>query len=190
MKIGVDFDDVLSQTMQAIADFHNENYGTHLTFEDMTSTNFEEIWGGTREEAVKKIHDFHFSPYGLNTPSIEGAREVLEKLKKNNELFVITARNDETRKISGEWVEKNFPGIFSGIYFTNQFANKAITTKHKVCDNLNIDIFIDDNFKYASDCVKPNRKVFLFNYPWNQSEALPEGITRINSWKELGEFLL
>ena len=188
MKIGVDLDDTLSQTMSAIVNFHNNTYGTNLVLEKLKDGASYKSWGGTLEDDIKKIHDFHLSPYGLDLPTVKGAYEVLKKLKKNNELYIITARNDDIRKDTEEWVNKNYPNIFTGIYFTNHFANNsATTTKRKVCDDLDIDIFIDDNLQYVIDCIKQNRKAYLMDYPWNENGKLPEGVKRIYSWKEIDE---
>ncbi len=191
MKIGIDLDDVLSQTMPALIKFHNDRYGTKLVMEDLKNGASWQTWGGTFADDVKKIHDFHLSPYGQNIPPVKDAKEILEELKKDNELYIITARSDEIREDTEDWLEENFPNTFTKIYFTNHFlGNDTTTTKGKVCNNLGIDVFIDDALPNVLDCVDPKRKVFLINYPWNQTNKLPKGITRVNSWKELGEFLL
>jgi len=186
MKIGVDLDNVLSQSMPALIEFHNKNYGTNQKLEDFKTANFEEAWGGSLEQAIQKIDKFH-KTYGFkNLKPIEGAKEVLEKLKKNNELYIITARTDDIKKDTEDWIELYFPNIFSKIYFTNQFSmgNKSIPKK-KVCDDLGIDVFIEDNITNVLECTSPNRKVYLFDYPWNQTNKLPEGVERVHSWKEI-----
>ena len=190
MKIGIDLDDTLSQTMEVLMKFHNDTYGTNLEMKDVTTSDLWKVWNGTLAEAVKKIHDFHISSYGSNLLPLNGAKEILERLKKNNELYIITARNDDIRKDTEEWVEKNFPGIFTKVYFTNHFLqNSTSTTKKKICDDLGIDIFIDDNLPNILDCSESNRKTYLIDYPWNQTDKLPEGAKRVYSWKEIGEFL-
>lgn len=187
MKIGVDLDDTLTKTMAAIVDFHNNKYETTLKTENLKNGATWKTWGGTYEDDVKKIHEFHLSSYGQDIPAIEESKKILEKLKnENNELYIITARSDYIKKDTEEWVEKNFPNIFSKIYFTNQFLNnETSTTKRKICDELGIDIFIEDNISYALDCAKPGRKIFLLDYPWNQTDSLPEGVTRVKSWGDL-----
>lgn len=190
MRIGVDLDDTLSNTRQEILNFYNNKYGANLKLEDIKSYNLWETWGGTRDEAIQKIEDFHKTPYFENIKPIDGAKEVLEKLKKNNELYIITARRNNIEKESKEWIKKYFPNIFSKIYFTNQFSSDEMTeSKKQICDNLDIDIFIEDDINNALECAEPDRKVFLFDYPWNQSDKLPKGITRVHSWEEIGKIL-
>ena len=138
------------------------------------------------KEAVQKVEDFHKTEYFKNIKPIPGAREVLDELKKNNDLYVITARSENIRKDTEEWIEKYYPNIFSKVYLTNHYAlNGTETSKKKVCDSLDVDIFIEDNIKYAEECVGPNRKIYLLDYPWNQSDKLPQNIIRVHSWKEI-----
>ncbi len=187
MKIGVDLDDTLSETRQLILKFHNDTYGTSLEMKDIKSYNFWEVWGGTRAEAIQKIEDFFKTSYFSDIEPKEGAKDVLKKLKKNNELYVITARGDNMKKETEEWVEKYFPRIFSGIYLTNKFSDDGKgTTKEKVCDKLGIDIFIEDDIENVLECARQNsRKIYLFDYPWNQDDKLPKNVIRIHSWKEI-----
>jgi len=187
MKIGVDLDDVLSQSTPALIKFHNNTYGTSLKIKDL-KTYIWETWSETLKEALQKIEDFHKTPYFKNIKPIKGAKEVLEKLKKNNEIYIITARGDDIKKATEKWVENHFPNTFSKIYFTDEFLQEnAEVTKGTVCNSIGIDVFIEDNLEYALECAGPNRKVYLLDYPWNQTDELPEGVKRVYSWKEIGE---
>jgi uncharacterized HAD superfamily protein len=189
MKIGIDLDEVLSQSAKALVEFHNNTYGTTYKIENLDFYVWE-IWSETLKEALQKIDTFHKTKYFKNIKPIEGAKEVLEELKKNNELYIITARSEDIRKETEKWVERYFPNIFSDIYFTNQFSlDGTSTTKKIVCDNLDIDILVEDNLTNAIECTRSKRKIYLLDYPWNQIDKLPEGITRVHSWKEIGELV-
>jgi len=156
--------------------------------EQFHSYYFWEIWGGTKEEAIQKVYDFHKTDYFKNIQPLEDAKIACTELKKNHELFVITSRQNDVIDATREWVDKYFPSIFSGIHFTNHFAqNGTSVTKKEICDNLAIDILIEDNLKFATECVTPKRHVLLFDYPWNQNSDLPKGIIRVYSWKEILE---
>lgn len=186
MKIGVDLDDTLGNFIPALVEFHNNVYGTKIKVEDFKSYRFWETWGGTLEQAVEKVYEFFKTPYFKNIKPVEGAKEVLERLKKNNELFIITARQESIRKETEEWLNKNYPNIFSKIYFTNQYSlGGTETTKKKICDELEMDVLIEDNINYTFECAGPNRKVYLIDRPWNQSAELPQNAKRVYSWKEI-----
>ena len=47
MKIGIDFDEVIADSVSLIVRMHNERYGTNLKKSDITSYKFEEVWGIT-----------------------------------------------------------------------------------------------------------------------------------------------
>ncbi len=188
MRIGVDLDGVLSQTIPAIIEFHNHTYGTNFVLEKFNSHDYWEVWGGTRDEAIDKVYEFYKTDYFRNIKPVPGALEVLNIFKKNNNLVIITARADIIADTTRKWVEKYFPNIFSEIYFANHFAQEGTErTKQEFCDSLDIDILIEDVIKYAAECVAPKRRVLLLDYPWNKVASLPVGIERVYSWKEILE---
>jgi uncharacterized HAD superfamily protein len=190
MKIGIDLDDVLSKTTEGFIEFHNKNYGTNLDVKTKEKYGWWEIIDQPRDVYEKRLIKFNATQYFKNTQPVKGAREILERLKKNNELFVITARGDDVKGDTEKWVKNNFPNIFSEIYFTNQFGQTGTKiSKRMVCDNLDIDVYIDDSLEFALECARQNRKVYLLNYPWNQTDKLPEGVTRVYSWGEIGKFI-
>ncbi len=190
MKIGIDLDDVLSKTTAAFIEFHNKNYGTNLDIKTKEKYGWWEIIDVVMDEYKKRVGEFYTTDYFLNTEPIEGAKNVLGELKKDNELYVITARSDDVKKVTEKWIEENYPNIFTKIYFTNQFGQTGVkTSKAIICNDLNIDVFIEDSINFALECAAPNRKVFLLDYPWNQKDKLPVGVTRVNSWKEIGRLV-
>jgi 5'(3')-deoxyribonucleotidase len=76
--IAVDLDEVLARTTLAIADFHNDTYGTSLTMDDFISYDFTKVWGGTREESIAKWRLFFDSPYFHKVEPVEGSLETLK----------------------------------------------------------------------------------------------------------------
>jgi 5'(3')-deoxyribonucleotidase len=190
MKIGIDLDDVLSESTAALIEFHNNTYGTNYKMSDLKNYVWE-VWSDTLNKSIEKIEKFNRTAYLKNIKPIPRVRKILEKIKKNNELYIITGRADDITKETEEWVKKYYPNIFSKIFFTNQFSLDAISTTKKImCNNLDLDILVEDNLENAIECSAPNRKIYLLDYPWNQTEKLPEGIKRVNSWKEIGENIL
>jgi len=186
MKIGIDLDEVLAELMPELIDFYNESQNTSFKIEEFHFFNLEKVWGGTREEAIKKVHEFYKSPSFDKIKPIIGCKEVLDILKKENELFIITSRPKNLEFSTKQWLEKYFPNTFSGVFFTNQFSlSEEKTTKLEICNSLGIEVFIDDHIDYALECLSSNRKVFLFNKPWNQKFEIPESIQRVSNWNEI-----
>jgi Uncharacterized protein conserved in bacteria len=186
MIIGIDLDDVLTDTLPAVIKYHNEVYKTNLKREEFFSFKYWEVWGGTREEAIQKVYDFHQSPYFAELKPIVGTQEALARLKNGNELYLITSRQEVFAEATKNWIKQYFSGIFSDIFITNFYTKSGVSiTKREICNQIGADILIDDSIEYALECLAPERKIFLFDSPWNQTAELPAGVTRVYSWPEI-----
>jgi len=113
------------------------------------------------------------------------------RLKQYNNLHIITARPEELRSITTEWIEKNFPKIFNGVHFTNQYQyHESVPkrTKGEICKELGIDLYVDDMLLNVEDVSSFGIPALLFDAPWNQGEVKPP-IRRVYSWDEIAEIL-
>ncbi|MEA3356881.1 MAG: hypothetical protein U9Q67_00375 [Patescibacteria group bacterium] len=190
MKIAVDLDDVLADSMTVLIKFHNNTYNTALKKSEFLSTRFWETWGGTRDEAIQKVYDFYKTSYFKDTQPIRNSISVIKKLKENNDLFIITSRQYCIEKETINWVEKYFPGIFTKIFFTNHYSQSGDNRKKSdVCDRLNVDVLIEDSLDYAMECLKADRKIILFKCPWNIDGQIQKGIYPVNGWNEVMEII-
>jgi 5'(3')-deoxyribonucleotidase len=186
MKIGIDLDEVLVDFLPAFIEYHNATYHTSLKRDDFFSYQYYEVFGGTLEETMRKVYDFHQTPYFKNMKPIAGTQEAISLLKEGNELFIITSRQDSVKEITIQWINEYFPNSFNDIILTNNHSFSGdVKTKREYCDLLKIDALIDDQVYYALECLAPNRKIFLLDCPWNQSAELPPGISRVYSWQEI-----
>lgn len=186
MKIAIDIDDVLANFIPSLIEFHNRTYATNFKKEDLTVYHFWEVWGGTREEAIDKTYQFYETPEFINLPLIEGAQEGIARLRQSHDLVAMTARPDILRSKTENWIAKHFPNMFSDIHIANRFSKSGpSTTKAELCEKHAIDMLIDDNLEYARQCATPQRKILLFNNPWNQHQELPHNVHRVYSWEEI-----
>ncbi len=188
MKIGIDLDEVLADFLSALIEYHNATYGTSLVREQFQSYRFWETWDGTREETIQKVYDFHKTPYFRNMKPVIGSQEAVGILKQNNDLFVVTSRQNDIVETTREWIAKHFPDIFSGVFFANHYSqNGSSITKRQICDSVGVDVLIEDSPEYALECLDAKRKVLLLDCPWNRYSELPRGTYRVNSWDEIIE---
>ncbi|KAK0456416.1 hypothetical protein EV421DRAFT_1752347 [Armillaria borealis] len=180
--IAVDLDDVLSQTNHAVAEWHNEVYGTRM---DVSHFYYYYYWKnpfwGTPKQTFHKVKAFYETPKIFEAEPVPGAREGTLSLKEMGfKLIIVTARAPDTADQSWIWVNKHFPGVFDRIICTGQFkdAHKAghevITklSKAQVCADLNAQILIDDSSENALQCataIPVATRVLLFgDYEWNK----------------------
>ena len=164
MRIAVDFDDTIVDTTKKVREYLNRyNLEEFEDIEEKTKFYIKHI-----DDITK---DLELKPY---------AKEVLNELSKNNELYIITARSDYYSKnvklLTKEFIKNNNLPI-KDIYFDCFEEGKAI-----MCDKLNIDLFIDD---YINNCLEvKNRgiKVLLFNSEY-------EGLDNVNSWLDVLKYV-
>jgi len=186
MRIGIDIDEVLADSLSAIINYHNDIYGTELTREQFRSYRFWETWGGTMDEAIQKIYDFHKTPYFANMLPVAGSQAGVQALKDKHDLYIVTSRQNDIIEATKQWVEQYFPNTFTDIHFANHYSQSGSPlTKKTICDAINVDLLIDDSREFAVECLQPDRKVLLYDCPWNQIDGLPEGIKRVYSWPEI-----
>ncbi|KAF9431156.1 hypothetical protein BGZ76_000523 [Entomortierella beljakovae] len=200
--IAVDLDEVLARTSLAIAEFHNDTYGTSLTMQDFISYDYTKIWGGTREESITKWRLFFDSPYFLKVEPVEGSLETLKLLKSRRfSLVIVTARQQFVAELTKKFVDRHFPGIFESIYFANHYLteqeklNFISKPKSIICRDVHAQLLIDDSLEIATEVAKAGIPVLLFDhqgsYKWNKlkdGEKLPDKVTRVKSWKEIQDW--
>lgn len=183
--VAIDVDEVSLDFMNPLLEYHNDKYGTSLKREDFKSFNLWETWGGTRQEAVKKVYDFFNSPYSENIKPIKGSQESINILSKNKDLVIATSRPGYLHSRTIGMLSKYYSGMFKDFYFTYQFDRNNGNRKKNICLEKNVDFIIDDVIDNVLACSSVVKKAFLFDSPWNQINNLPENVGRVHSWKEV-----
>lgn len=186
MLIGVDMDDVLVDFVSAYIKYHNESYNTNITKEEVYTYNLWEVFKEPKATSIKKLDDFYNTDYFKNIRPVIGAIDHVDRLKKNNEIIIITSRPIKIREETERWLNKYLSGKFSRLYFAyNHYIKEGEAgKKSEICTSLGINILIEDSLEYATECALKNIRVMLFDRPWNKSKDL-KNISRVYSWKEV-----
>lgn len=188
--IGFDLDEVLLDFNNAFCSYHNRVYGTNLRRSDLIVFEYEKIINCSKEEVIKRVVDFYTSPEHLNTKPMDGAVEVINKLKDDNTLIIITSKPEMLREETLKWINKYFPNSFKDVFFTNHFYGNGLRrSKGDVCKEVGVDMFIDDNLENLENVLSMGIPALLFDAPWNQY-ASKYPMTRVKSWNEILEILL
>lgn len=192
MKIAVDMDEIIAGFLDAFIIYQNETHNTAFKKSDFFSYEFWRVTGDAKEEDIKKVYNFIDSPYFDNIEPITGAIEALKRIKdQQHSLYIITSRPDDFSHKTKIWLEKYLPNIFEKVIHSNAyFKNKKARKKSEICDELGVDIMIEDNLDYAIECLKPNRKIILFKYPWNEEREHPKEINTVAGWDEALEIII
>lgn len=187
VTIAIDVDDVLANYQAQLNRFHNKTYGTNFKLRDYHSFKLWEIWGGTREEAIMKVHHFHTTQYFRDIKPRIGSLEAVDTLSQNHKLVVVTSRLIEIEQPTKDWIEKYYPSKFTQIYFTNHWAlnNKTYRGKPDLCIDCGANVIIEDSLEYAKECSQLGIKAYLFKRPWNRTNERSDQIIKVRSWTEL-----
>lgn len=195
--IAVDIDDVLAANAAGFAEYSNKKWGTRLTPDDY-SEHWAEIWNVDYEEELRRrdevVKDKLFVSYGF----FNEAKPVLAKLSKKYRLVIATStsRSSDVSDDTGEWIEKEFPGVFSEMYFATIWNDlklhtleKLKMTKADLVEQARAKYFIDDQPKHCFAAAELGVKSILFgDYKWNRSVELPNGVYRVKTWQAIEEF--
>lgn len=190
--IAVDIDDVISASAEGFLTWSNEQLGTNLTIDDYQE-HWGQMWQVDHEEVIRRAHAYYASGHQEKFAPIDDAYDVLRALKERFRLIIITSRRDSGSGLTDAWIKKHYEGIFEDIVFSG-FYN-AITedsfhrTKGDIAKQTGVDFLIDDQLKHAVAAAEVGIPSVLFgNYPWNQADALPEGVVRAHGWKDVLNF--
>lgn len=180
MKIGIDIDDVITDTYTSMTNYIKKY--------DTTGELMEHIEDVMKGDATLPIIEDFFANYMLevirNAQVKENASLVMQRLVENgHELFLITARGEAVKAFKGSesltldyLKENNIP--YSKILFS--CVNKAVP-----CKENHIDLMIDDSIKHCEAVQKEGIKSILFTSMVNTS--LPTTVERVDNWLELEE---
>lgn len=182
----MDIDEVLVGTVSHILQYHNEVYKTNFKFQDIKDYDFWKLWGGTKEEAIKKVYGFYASSHFKELKPFPEAIESINILRKEHELIIVTARQADIKEATYNWINAYFPNSFSAIHFADdyeQIMGKKYKRKSSICEDSGIELMLEDHPNCALECANCGINTILFSKAWNAALS-HEKIIRTNSWPE------
>lgn len=192
MKIGLDLDDVVFDTVPSFLGFYNQIHGTNFTRTDITMYEIEQLGIGKTPDDVTRLFDrFHTSPEFDRIPLVEGAEEGIFELSRlpDSSLVIVTSRPPRYRAKTTASITRSFPNNPLPVYFSYDFSFNNQQTrsqaKSQICRELGVDVFVEDYLVYAQACSEQGVRVLLLDKPWNQNGTLPSNITRVYKWQEI-----
>lgn len=185
--IAIDIDEVLFGFTERFLAYHNQQNKTEFALHHITSMAFHTVMGGTADDDARRVGEFQLGKGNLEGEPVPQAIEVLGRLKADNELVIVTARQSNIEQVTRAWLERTFPATFSDIHFANYWDETRLRrTKGEVCRDLGVQIIIDDQPDYIRDCLEHDVKGVLFgDYPWNQAAIDHPDVRRAKDWSEV-----
>ena len=177
MKIGIDIDNTICSTDELL----DKKIDDYIKEKGMSQKEFF--------SDIKYMSDFYeekLLEVVFEDPVKDGFLDVLNKLKINNEIIIVTARNEKLsrsfqnmRKATLEWLEKN------NIYYDKYYDDAYKEGKVRVCKKEGIDIIIDDDINNYLAFKDSGIKTLLFDDKGKYLDI----VDRVGSWREVEEVL-
>lgn len=184
-KIAIDIDEVLAEFVKLYIGYVNKREGKNVCFEDFNSYNFWEHCSISKELSYRyadEIYEF-LEDGGI----VDGAKEVIEYLKENFELFFLTARPLKAKDKTLNFIRENFS--IKNVYFSSDyFPHNKTPNKVSFCREFNISYLIEDNPDFFGNHLGNGLKGFLLDKPWNQDFEQVD-LVRCSGWEDLIEKL-
>lgn len=183
--IAVDIDEVLAHHNEALAAWHNEQYGTSHMADAYFTDYWSKVWGVSPEEAEARAVAFHLSGAHAQLQPIQGALSALQKLSTSYDLAVITVRRRQVIDDTRIWIDLHYPKVFKDVHFLHFWDKNENTTKAQLCQSIGASYLIDDSVKHCTQAAEAGVDALLFGeYTWNQAESLPAHVRRVATWEE------
>jgi uncharacterized HAD superfamily protein len=184
IKIGVDIDDTIANQTDALNEFLRETRGWKYDRNDYFTQFWPDVWKVSFETALQIDSEFKESHIFLNLEPIRSSLPILKTLSQNADIIFITSRPISCEKQTRDWLSKHCSFSYQ-VYFSGDpnIKNSGVS-KGKLCQELGISVFIDDQYKNAEDCVKHGIRVLLHSAPWNTSFSYPN-VYRFTNWEEV-----
>lgn len=169
-RICIDIDHVLANLISPWVEKYNNTYNDNLKVSDVTMWDWHIL---TKPECSKKIYQMLTPDLFENLPVIDGSQEVVEKLTKKYDVFLVTAaRNALVIPAKAKWIKTHFPFIKRDnvVYAVNKSICLAST-------------LIDDSPHNLETFQGENK--LLFDAPHNQDETR---FIRMKNWNDIATF--
>ena len=159
LNICIDIDGTITSPYHYLP-YLNSIYKRDLTEEDYTTVYWAELYGDTFEGMLDKLHSNYLNSYS-EAHVVEGAKEVVGELYKENNLFFVTARNSTLEEITMDWlIKQELSYVPLYLLGTDRKLNKA--------KELECDIFIEDHPMNALHLAEGGIKVILIDCNYNK----------------------
>lgn len=192
MRIGLDCDDVLADTMNMVAAEYGRRYGVYISAEEFTPVpeRWREILG---EEGAQRVWDMFTDEFEESLQPMLGAVEGVTRLYGAGiELVVATNRTSrwyDVERSTRKWLERHFEGAISEVYFTGGQWN-AKKSKGELGVELGLDLFVDDLEHNVVRLGEAGIFTLLYDRPWNRHLVDCEKMRRVNGWEDVVTMVL
>lgn len=175
LKIAVDLDGVLAESMLVWCKRANREFGTRLKMEDLDS------WSSWKKFAIFKddfyrILDESWDAWRGIPPTEPNIAEKVARIEKFGDLDIVTGRSKRTVEAARSWVDNQ--------NIRHRNFVRVLGWRDKIF--LNYDVYIDD----APDLMplisqSPTAWGILYERPWNRTVGDMPKVLKAKSWQQV-----
>ena len=179
LKIAVDLDGVLAESMLVWCELANKEFGTRLRMEDLDS------WSSWKKFAISKddfyqILDESWDEWQKIPPTEPELAEKVARIEKFGDLDIVTGRSKRTVDAARSWIDNQKVRY-------RRFV-RVLGWRDKIL--LDYDVYIDD----APDMMplisrSPTSWGVLYERPWNKNVADMSRVLKAKSWRQVPALL-
>lgn len=173
--IGVDIDNVLTDTDTKIRELIKKYLGIDAQGEDIIDWHYHRSLPITQEDEsyiFDLFHQYHCQELNI----IPNSKESLDSLSKYSLIYLITNRPKFTSHSTKSWLNQH------NIHF-----DKITFTKDKEYYFQDMSFLVEDKGETALSFANLGKPVFLLDHPWNHS-FFHDNIIRVSSWLEIDAY--
>lgn len=175
MRIAVDLDGVLADTMKTFCGLLNQRHRTRFTTESFTQWKAWEIAEITEDEFFSTL-DEAWARWQFIPPTEDHLAEKITRVRRLGKMDVVTGRSERTAQYARSWLQKQ------NIQY-DEFV-RTISTRAKA--KLDYDIFVDDSADLmALIASQLDSNGILYSQPWNRHASAMPRISRVQRWDEI-----
>lgn len=174
MRLALDFDGVLSDTMKLWCHRYNQLYDRKITLNDIQDWDFFTSLGLSFDEAYS-IFNWCWSNQEMLTPLESDVTQHVNKIAEEFNIDIVTSVIPEHIPDIKKWLDR-YEIPYDNIIHSNK--------KHE----LDYSLFIDDSPDNITNMIKSGRNALIYTQSWNKhlefprilslSEVLPKAINR------------
>jgi 5'(3')-deoxyribonucleotidase len=166
LKIALDFDSVLSDTMKSWVSKYNKKHGTAYTKEDIRQWKFWNDFNISRDYAQEFFRE-SWEDWTTLPHTESNLNQTIDQLSKHGTVDVVTNVDKSHLKYVKKWLAKENISVDD--------------VKHAGPEKISnpYDIFIDDDPDLAEKAKTNNKNCFLYHQKWNVSIQQSDSVIRI-----------
>ncbi len=158
MRIAVDLDGVLANSMKTWLKIWHEETGQLIEFTELGDWFF---WRKLKidEETFMRILNKAWERWVEIPPTEDNIGEKVSRLKTLGRIDIVTARSRNTEKYAIEWLKHNKISFDKYVWVKNSEAKAE----------LEYDVYIDDSPSLVEMLRNTGKLLLLYSQPWNRS---------------------